>query len=136
MNIPEEMKELVTKPTDWREKTRKNVLVTLPSGIKAVLRPVSTELVLKFGNIPDTLTPFVEEFFTKEKGNEHTTIDELRKNIDFMNMVCELSFVYPKFKSEGDEESFGYNDLDEKDKMFVFSFLNQPSSVLERFCQE
>lgn len=130
MQITEDFKSQVTSPKEWRQKQFRPV--KLPSGIVAILKPVSTELVLRNGNVPDTLTPLVEEFFTG-KGKEPTTLEDLRKNIDFINLVCELSFVYPKFTQNPKEDDFGYDDLDEEDKFFVFSLINKPSSVLERF---
>lgn len=133
MSLTEEYKSQVTSPKEWRQKQLRPV--KLPSGIVAILKPVSTELVLRNGNIPDNLTPIVEEFFTG-KGKEPTTLEDLRKNIDFINLVCELSFVYPKFALKPKEDDFGPDDLDEEDKFFVFSLINKPSSALERFRQE
>ncbi len=135
----------VTSGVEWRALREQGVLIQLPSGFYARLRPVSIEQMIAGGEIPDLLTPLVTkmfldgadsvdlETFLVQKGPDKA-LAEIGQMTRLMDAICVAAFVQPRIvdNPQADDE-ISIDDLDITDKSAVFHRVQQPTAVLRRF---
>jgi hypothetical protein len=91
---------------EWRAKTSSAQDIEVPSGNIALIRRVGPEAFLDSGNIPDALTPIIEESVRDAKGLRPEKAAELMndpgmmpKAVGMMNMVVCSAVVEPHVES-------------------------------------
>lgn len=116
--------------------------MVLPSGNSARIRPVALDVLLRQGEIPDLLTPFVaqmvysgvdtselDKLLSPEKLTEQST--EMLKLID---AVVTAAFLEPRIveNPQADDE-ISIADVELADRGTVFSLAVLPANDLRRF---
>lgn len=102
----------------------------------AKIRSVDMGLLIRLGRIPDSLTSLIAEG-VQRGGNiqiDTESMDGVKKMIELAEAVCEVAFVSPKIVVDplaDDEISLDHLTLE--DKLFVLSFFQKPTHVLESF---
>lgn len=135
-----------TSATQWREMREKGVLVTLPSGNVARLRPVGIFELVKRGRIPDSLTGVAADTVAQGRPSTEQVKNTLGATVELLHVVCEAAFLDPKViipegDTEPDEDALGENTitvfhLSMEDMLFVLDFTSAPTRALEPFRQE
>lgn len=126
----------------WRAAREQGYLKQLPSGNWARLRPVSPDLLLSTGDLPDMLTPLVVKMvFEGSDGQEvdrltdpQQMISQAADTVQLFNTVCRLAFLAPRIVDDPQaEDEISIEDIDLADRGFVFQLVTQPAEVLRRF---
>lgn len=116
--------------------TAEPVLVTLNSGLVALLRPVGLDLLIKTGRIPDLLTPMIMDALNG-RAPIIPTVDkpeEAQELVKYLDLLCELAFVAPKVVADPHgEEEISAGDIPFADKFALQYMVGQPRKWLENF---
>ncbi len=138
--MPEDqaIKQVTATPAEvWRKPQVEGVLLKLPSGNYASIRPVGVDTFLAGAEIPDILTPVVADLISSEKGIRlgDVPISQYMIMMKLFNGFCKSCFVSPSIVDEitDPETQILITDVSENDKAFVFQFLGQPARALESF---
>lgn len=141
--------ETPTTGVEWRKPREQGYLQVLPSGNRAMLRPITpAALMAIMGEIPDHLTPIVQEMIFG--GIRNAQIDALiqamtptaardslskaAQGVEFANTLCKIAFVEPKVvdQPQADNE-ISPDDIELADRYFVLTIAMQPLEVLRSF---
>jgi hypothetical protein len=120
----------------WRKSREEGYVISLPSGNSAKLRPISLDLLVMHGKIPDMLTPIAAkslwvETSTEEIGRER---DLSAKYIELINLIVPLAMIDPKVvESPQADDEISLEDLDFMDKLAIFNLVTQPADMLRSF---
>ena len=133
-----------TRGTDWRKAREEGFILTLPSGNAARIRPVALDVLLRNGEIPDLLTPFVaqmvyegvdtgelDKLLSVEKLTESST-----EMLTLIDAVVTAAFVEPHIveNPQADDE-IAIEDVELADRGTVFSLAVLPANDLRRFLE-
>lgn len=139
-----EFKPLIpTKAGQWK----KTAIFLLPSGNVAELRSVDFTLFAKMGTFPDTLTPMIEQIFTRGDWDPGKAADELIRDKTVLELLvnerktmeafARVAFVNPKIVDHPQgEDEISADDLSEEDLRFVMALLSLPARELQSFSEE
>lgn len=136
------MSEQVTSGLEWRKPREEGYLKELPSGNWARLRPVTPDMLLVTGEIPDILTPLVMKMLFEGIDNKdlevvtkpENMLEHAKETIDFFNSFCKLAFVEPKIvDNPRSDDEMHILDVTVEDRGFVFQLCIQPVEVLRSF---
>ena len=129
----------VTPAAEWN-RAREGVVVRLPSGRVARLRPISFVLLVKLGRIPEGMVPLIAEIMQGERDDlpAATTLTDMQDRLAFLDAIAATAFVEPRVVDSDPvpDGCIHIDALDHADKEFAFSLLNQPLRALERFRDE
>lgn len=121
-----------TPANQWK----RTVIVQLPSGNIAELRPVSSSTFARSGRIPDALTSMTAE----EAGDaakalqSKSTKDLLIAEAEFGDEILLAAFVSPRVVRENPQEGeITLDDIDPGDRQFVTGLFERPIKELESF---
>lgn len=127
-----------TPASRWRKVRREGVVIPLPSGNAARIRPVALDVMLAGGQIPDILSPLAAKtLWTEIELDQIGNVMELATGMaDLVNLVCRAAFVEPRIVDEpqGDDE-VAIEDIDFHDRAAVFQLAIGPARDLELFRQ-
>ncbi|MBX3081719.1 MAG: hypothetical protein KF716_08785 [Anaerolineae bacterium] len=131
----------VTSAREWRKLRKEGVLVSLPSGMVARLRPVSLMDLLRSGGIPETLGPMVADLLINGEvtaPREALTADLVATAADLYTRVCKAAFVAPAIvdKPTDDADEIEMEDVSQSDREFVLAWCNTPTTELRDFRHE
>lgn len=121
---------------EWRKPRREGVLVPLPSGNVARIRPVALDVMIASGQIPDVLTPLAAKtLWTEVEADQIGNVAEMATGMaDLFNVVCRAAFVEPRIVDDPQaEDEIGIEDIDFQDKAAVFQLAIGPARQLELF---
>jgi hypothetical protein len=140
---------MASTASEWRKMREQGVVWTLPSGLRARLRPVSVIELMKRGRIPDFLTPIAAEAFSEGGGLlKQTVIQQAEHIADLMEAVCMAAFIEPRviavpesaLKSDMQLNELGLKDneitvyhLSPEDWNAVLTFVTAPTATLSFF---
>ncbi len=129
----------ITPAAEWN-RVREGVVLRLPSGRVARVRPISLELLVRLGRIPDGLVPTIVEIMTGQRGDLPgvQSLNELRDRLEFLDAMVMAAFVEPRVVDEDPvpDGCVHIDSVDQRDKEFAFVLLNTPLHELERFRDE
>lgn len=127
------------KPTlgaAWRKPREEGYVVELPSGNCARLRPVSLDVLIMQGQLPDLLTPIAAKMLWADTQTDAIADQlELAKGYtELVHYTVKASVLEPKIVDvpQADDE-VSLEDIDFADKTAIFQLATQPSEVLRRF---
>lgn len=123
----------------WRNPREEGVVVLLPSGNAARLRPVGFDLIVRLGRLPEGLVSVAIDAINGGEGKFEApkTRKDVETYVDFYNAICECSFIQPRIVTEPKgEDEIALEDLSWADKKYVSQFLNLPAAHLAVFRQE
>lgn len=125
----------VTSADEWGKLYKEGVLVPLPSGKVARLRPVGIEELVRTGKIPDDLSPLAAEVVwmnTPERGTVRTMG---KRAVEMLNIVVQAAFIEPRvvIDTEPGEGEISIDYIDLVDKQEVFTWVTAPVAVLANF---
>lgn len=142
----------VTTALNWPKERIEGVLVQLPSGNIARLRPVTMELFARQGRIPDSLTralievtdeatPIKDKRYEYEQREGETRqqweTNVARESIEFGDDVIYAAFVEPKVVKENpNEDEISILQIEPIDRSFVIKFYNKGVEELKSFRPE
>lgn len=128
----------VTSAREWRKLRQEGLLVKLPSGLIARLRPVSIVDLWKTGNIPNGLIGLVSELLVN--GTVQDVKPELSSDLvsavgTLYDIVCKSAFVSPRIvvKPSDDEDEIEIEDVAQGDREFVLAWCSTPATELREF---
>lgn len=131
----------VTSAREWRKLRQQGVLVELPSGMVARLRPVGLMDLFRAGKIPDALTGIVAELvsngtFAPEKSE--MTGELITVVADLYDIVCRAAFISPAIvpAPQEDHDEIELEDVSQADRQFVLAWASAPTNELRDFRQE
>lgn len=126
------------KPTpavQWRQANEGKV-VELPSGLAARVRPVSADVFVKLGKVPDALTPVITQAILGA-GLELKVekFEDVKTTLQLLDAICELCFVEPKVAvgREPTENEITLDDIPLEDKFALLELFMMPASKLASF---
>lgn len=125
-----------TLGAQWRKAREEGVVVTLPSGNVARLRPVALDVLVTSGEVPDLLTPLAARMLYGEVGDEELqgVAEVARGTAKLCNLVCRAAFVEPRIVDDPQaEDEVALEDVDFTDRMAVFQVAIQGARSLETF---
>lgn len=132
----------VSSAVEWRRPREEGFLKQLPSGKIARLRPISPDLLLYRGEVPDLLTGLVTKMVMGGADaqdldavvNPALSIAEAGDSVRFFNLVCQLAFVSPRIveNPQGDDE-IAIEDVDLVDRGFVWRVCTLATDELRFF---
>ncbi len=136
------MSDQPTRGTDWRKPREEGFVLALPSGNTARIRPVALDVLLRRGEIPDLLTPFVaqmvyqgvdtdelDKLLSPEKLTEQST-----EMLALIDAVVTAAFVEPRIVEDPKEDDeISIADVELADRGTVFSLAVLPANDLRRF---
>jgi hypothetical protein len=118
---------------------REGVVLLLPSGFKARVRPVNMGALLKLGRIPDTLSGLAAEVLWQGVPRPDTVLHLGKGAFDLLEIVVASAFMEPIVvvdrEPENDNE-VSIDDIDFEDQQFLFAWVTAPTSALRRFRDE
>lgn len=126
----------VTSGSLWRKPREEGVVVPLPSGNIARLRPVALDVMITSGKLPDMLTPLAAKtLWTEMEPEDIGDVSELATGMaDLFGFVCKAAFIEPKVvDNPKKEDEISLDDIDFRDKAAVFQLAIQPAEVLQKF---
>lgn len=125
----------VTTAKAWREMREQGVIVPLPSGKVARLRPVGIEELVRRGKIPDDLSPMAAEVVWKNTTSTEHVRALGKRAIDMLNIIVQSAFIEPKVveSDQPGEDEISIDDIDLEDKQAVFAFVTAPVGALAYF---
>ncbi len=129
----------ITSGVKWRQPREEGIIVPLPSGNVARLRPVALDVMISSGKLPDMLTPIAVKTLWTEMGGEEISnaVEMATQMADLFHIVCKASFIEPKIVDDPQEEDeIAIDDISFTDKGFVFNLAIQPAEVLRKFRDE
>lgn len=129
------------KPTsaeEWSELYTKGVVVQLPSGMVARLRPIGVESLVRSGRIPDDLSPLAAMTIWRGQPTDDQIMRFGKGSIDLINIIAEAAFMEPRVVIDGESREVGPGELsidhvDLADKTFILSFVSAPAAALRSF---
>ena len=68
----------ITSGVKWRQPREEGIIVPLPSGNVARLRPVALDVMISSGKLPDMLTPVAAKTRLKERYHDYKLLQTLR----------------------------------------------------------
>lgn len=137
----------VTSASAWSSTRREGMVIELPTGNFArVRRTMDLVLLLKTGQIPNPLATIVNEMIRKQQSDFPTEkMDEtaIKQMLDLVDQTCEKCFIEPRVEIPGegvDRETFepsegaiSIDDLEMRDRFYVFGFVQGSPADLARF---
>ncbi len=135
--MSEENKQIPTSGTEWRKAREEGMLVTLPSGKVARLRPVSVTALYASGDMPEQLTPVVQAMLFGKTPTEDNMAEFMKSTHALNVLICKEAFIEPRIVEKpitDDEISFA--DLTGEEVEYVFSWVSNPQKTLEPFRDE
>lgn len=130
----------VTSGKQWRQHYEEGVLIQLPSGNWARLRPVDFGMIIKYGKLPDSLTPLVIEAFNGGNPEAKIEVNEADDLVSYMGLqdsICRCAFVEPKVVDNPTKDNeISVDHISDDDKRFVMSVLGASARDLESFRDE
>lgn len=126
----------VTSGKVWREQQRRGIVITLPSGMVAEIRPVGFDLLLRSEFIPDFLTKVVVDGANGKPAAlpELETVEDTRKKMAFLDDLCRLAYVNPRVvDTPTADDEIAASDIPLADKYGVWQLTGATPSWLETF---
>lgn len=138
------------KPTlgrDLRRGREEGVVLPFPSGNAYRIAPVSLDVLLKSGRIPDLLTPFAVSVIMEgidskldeleKRMQPDAILDEATEWLAFVDLICEASFLEPRIVDDPQaDDEIAIVDLPFVDRGHAMLLALQPIEVLRRFRDE
>lgn len=129
---------MVTTASEWREKRKQGVEVTLPEyGDVVTIRPMDVEFWFRSGRIPDYLLATVQQMINNDRVDKIPTpesLDKTREWLDWLDDLMVWTFVNPKVtKGTPQDGEISVEEIAYPDKLFIYSLFGRPASVLRRF---
>lgn len=121
-----------TSIEDWKC----NHVMVLPSGNVIELRRVGLMDLIYQGGIPDTLTPLAIELATSDKITRGFKEEDLKNQLDIVNIVLKASAVNPRVADRHGEDSLGVDEVEYFDKVQIFNWANGVTTTLRPFRPE
>lgn len=128
-----------TSGKTWRSPRLEGVVIPLPSGNMARIRPVALDMMVASGKIPDLLAPIAAKtLWTEIDTDEIGDVKELATGmVNLFNVVCKAAFVEPRVVDEPQaDDEITLEDIAFQDKATVFQLAIGPARHLELFRQE
>jgi hypothetical protein len=136
--------ETPTKGSDWRKPREEGFVLALPSGNAARIRPVALDVLLRNGEIPDLLTPFVAQMVYS--GVDTDELDKLLspeklteqsgEMLELIDAVVTAAFVEPRIVADPQaDDEISIADVELADRGTVFSLAVLPANDLRRFLE-
>lgn len=135
-----------TPVSGWKKPVEATVL---PSGNAMVLRRPGFQAFMKSGLIPNSLLGMAQSAISSGKGLEEPDVQELIKDTDkvtdMMSMVDEVTVFCavqpevsraPAIGVDRDPNILYVDEIDDEDKMFIFSYATGGSADVESFRDE
>jgi len=128
-----------TSGAEWRKPREEGFLVHLLSGNMARIRPVALDVLLRQGEIPDLLTPWVaktiyEGVDTDELDkllNVETLVEQSDEMLSLIDAICTAAFVEPRIVADPQaEDEIHITDVELADRGSVFSLAVLPAKEL------
>jgi hypothetical protein len=140
----------VTPASQWSSPRKDGMVVDLPSGNKArVRRALDLVILLKTGQIPNPLSGIVNDMIRNASPAFPTgKMDETAINqmLELVDKMCEKCFVEPRVVIPGPDDdranfdpgegAISIDDLDIRDRFFVFGFVQGGPADLAPFRDE
>lgn len=142
----------VTSAANWPKERMEGILIELPSGVVARIRPVTMELFARQGKIPDSLTralievtdaatPIQDKRYEYEQrpgeSRQEWEVNVARESIEFGDEIIYAAFVEPKVVSgEPGEGEISILQIDPADRKYIISFYNKGVEQLKSFRTE
>ena len=132
----------VTSAKEWKRLRKEGVLVELPSGMVARLRPVSIiDLWRSSGSIPDGLTAIIGDLLvngTVSAQKSEMTAELITSIAELYTMVCRAAFVEPAIvdSPRDNAEEIALEDLSQADREFTLAWVSTPTTELKPFLTE
>jgi hypothetical protein len=126
----------VTSAKEWRSLREEGVVVELPSGFSARLRPVSLKGLVRKGYVPNALLGTVSKVLNLSGDNKFTAQD-LKNMLSIQSIICAEAFMEPKIvgEEELDDTSILIDDITEEDANFVYNWCASPQDELAKFSE-
>lgn len=130
----------VTTGPEWRKAREEGVLVKLPTGHVAKLRPVTIESLLLFGKVPNQLTALVAEMIRNgqvvPKDNEDV-VGLAKEFLTLSTILVQEIFLSPKIvENPKANDEISFFDLSPVDREWAINWANAPIVSLEPFREE
>lgn len=133
----------VTTAAVWKLARKEGEIITLPSGNVARLRPVSLDILITSGTMPDMLTPVAAKTLWSDEGTDYNDIaalPEMAKGFaDLVNFVVPAAFIEPvvveKDKKPGTDQ-ISIEDVEFGDKVAVFNLATSGAATLRKFREQ
>ncbi len=131
---------MTTGAKEWGQPYKEGVEIRLPSGNEVRLRPISLDVLLLQGNLPDFLTPIVARALWAE-----TPLEDIENEADLatgfaelVNEIVPAVMLEPKVIGEGEPEEgeILLEWIEFPDKVFIFNLAIQPVEVMRKFRDE
>lgn len=123
----------------WREKVEAGVWITLPSGLDVRVGSVGPDVILRTGQVPDSLTPLLADMINGRPVEPPVpkTQAELLEQMDFMNAVATSALLEPRIVDDPQaEDEIALRHLDIGDRAFLVGLLGATLKQLETFRDE
>ena len=136
------MADQVSSAVEWRKPREEGFLKKLPSGKVARLRPISPDLLIIRGDVPDMLTGLVTKMVMGGADAEELDavvspsldIEQAAGTIEFFNLICTLAFVSPRIgENPTADDEIAIEDVDLGDRGFVWRVCTLATEELRRF---
>lgn len=128
-----------TRPTSgrqWRKAREEGIVVTLPSGNIARLRPVALDVMLANGQMPDLLAPIAAKSLWDEIDTEKIAgmVDMAKGMADLFGIVCKAALLEPRVVDNPTaDDEIALDDIEFQDKAAIFQLAIAPTRALELF---
>lgn len=130
----------VTSGTQWRKLREEGVIVTLPSGNVARLRPLGIPALIRSGKIPDLLSGLAAEVVWNDQPSSkqiQQSVDLAKGSIELLDIVTQEAFLEPRIVAEpSKDDEISVDDVSLADKYFVMTFVSAPTQALAKFRAE
>ena len=131
----------VSSAREWRRLRKEGVVVQLPSGLVARLRPVSIIDLWKSGNVPDGLTPMIGDLLvngTVSAEKSEMTAELVGTVGQLYDIICRAAFIEPAIvdSPRDDADEIALEDVSQRDREFTLAWVSQPTTELRRFPDE
>lgn len=139
-----------TPANEWRNASGfDGIVLALPSGLTAKIRPVGLDLYIKLGRIPNFVAPTIkaamDEPFDSD-GNPIThnmpapvSLQERKEWLEFLDDLARVQFVDPQVVTDDSKplqaNQIRANDISLQDKTFLLNYLGDPAKQLAFFRQ-
>lgn len=143
MNEDNHNRDKASTPSEFNREYKEGVLVTLSSGKRVRLRTVGTLTFLKYGKIPDYITPHVEKLILSRGGDNQQSLETL-KDIEMLNelmdIFCCTCIVEPKVVDKLPEDcspdEVSVHVLSDEEKGDIFGMLGKSTRYMQAFFRQ
>lgn len=133
-----------TRGTDWRRPREEGFTLELPSGNVARIRPVALDVLLRNGDVPDLLTPWVAKTIYEGVDTDEldkllsvdTLVEQSEGMLALIDAICAAAFVEPRIVEDPQaDDEIAIADVELQDRGAVFSLAVLPAQALRSFLE-